>query len=386
MNRQAHTGPDGHDPGTRDLVWGNNSFALDLYAQIRFGRNNLFLSPYSLSLVLAMAYAGARRETARQMAQALHFTEDQEQLHLGFTALEAVFLRVQAGDDVQLSAANSLWPRVGHDLVHDYVALLIACYGGLVKPLDYDNPEAARRTINRWVEDRTGGRIQNLIRQGDLSALTLLVLASAIYFKGDWASQFDPALTRDAPFWVDADEAVTVPMMSQTQTFRWARWPELQVLELPYEGKDLSMIVLLPARRNGLVQLEAALTLENLEMWISQLRDVQVQVQLPRFRLDYRFEVNGSLRALGMTNAFSWSTANFRGMIGLDRGFCIDLVIHQAFVQVDEAGTEAAAATVTLSRSAPPVFRADHAFLFLIRENVSGSILFMGRVVDPTGP
>ena len=257
--------------------------------------------------------------------------------------------------------------------------------GCRIAPLDYDDPEAARRTINRWVEERTEDRIQNLLRQGDLSALTLLVLVNAIAFKGNWASQFDPALTRDAPFWVDAGEAVTVPMMAQTRRFRWARGRELQVLEMPYEGDDLSMIVLLPARRDGLAQLEAALTMENLEGWTSQLREATVLVQLPRFRLDYRFEACGALRALGITNAFSWSKANFRGMVGQDRGFCIDLVMHQAFVQVDEAGTEAAAATVTLSRSAPPAFRADHPFLFLIRENVSGSILFMGRVMDPVG-
>jgi serpin B len=340
----------------------------------------------SLSSALAMAYAWARRDTARQMAQALHFTEDQEQLHRGFAALEAVFRGLRARGDVRLNVANSLWPRKGYDLLDDYVSLLLECHGVRIAPLDYDDSGAARRTINRWVEERTQDRIQNLVRRGDLSALTLLVLVNAIYFKGNWASQFDPALTRDAPFWVDAGEAVTVPMMGQTQRFRWARGSELQVLELPYECKDLSMIVLLPARRDGLVQLEAALTLENLETWTRQLREVQVQVQLPRFRLDHRFEVNGAPSALGMTSAFSWSNANFRGMIGQDRGYCIDKVIHQAFVQVDEAGTEAAAATATLSRSAPPVFRADHAFLFLIRENASGSILFMGRVVDPAGP
>jgi len=388
MNRQAHTGPDGHDPGTRDLVWGNNSFALDLYAQIRFGRNNLFLSPYSLSLVLAMAYAGARRETARQMAQALHFTEDQEQLHLGFTALEAVFLRVQAGDDVQLSAANSLWPRVGHDLVHDYVALLIACYGGLVKPLDYDNPEAARRTINRWVEDRTGGRIQNLIRQGDLSALTLLVLASAIYFKGDWASQFDPALTSDTPFWVTTGEAVTVPMMAQTEPFPYAEGEGYQAVELPYDGGELSMVILLP-RAGQFETFESSLDAGRVSGILRDLHQEDVRLTMPKFTFDSSFRLAQTLSDMGMPDAVVYQVADFSGMDD-SRELFIGEVIHKAFVSVDEAGTEAAAASAVVLPAAaresarPMEVTVDRPFVFLLRDIETGTILFIGRVVDPS--
>ena len=166
--------------------------------------------------------------------------------------------------------------------------------------------------------------------------------------------------------------------------FSLARGRELQVLELPYEGGDLSMLVLLPAARDGLAELEAALTLENLELWISHLWEDEVQAQLPRFKLDYRLEVQDYLPPLGMIDAFLPHKADFSGITGQASGFFIDLIIHQAFVQVDEAGTEAAAATAIVSRGGPPIFRADHPFLFLIRENSTGCILFLGRVANPT--
>ena len=369
---------------TADLVQGNNAFALDLYAQIREGTGNLFVSPYSISSALALVYAGARGETAEQMAQALRFSPDQEPLHRQFAALEARFRALGGLGTIRLRTANRLWPRTGYDLLADYVRLLKAAYGVTVQPLDYGDTEVARKTINRWVAEQTKDRIKNLILPGNLSAGTLLVLVNAIYFKGNWASQFDPALTREAPFWVSAAQSVPVPLMTQTRTFSLARGRELQVLELPYEGGDLSMLVLLPAARDGLAELEAALTLENLELWISHLWEDEVQAQLPRFKLDYRLEVQDYLPPLGMIDAFLPHKADFSGITGQASGFFIDLIIHQAFVQVDEAGTEAAAATAIVSRGGPPIFRADHPFLFLIRENSTGCILFLGRVANPT--
>jgi serine protease inhibitor len=383
MKRPAHFGSDDLDLGTEDLVQGNNAFALDLYARIRTGTGNLFVSPYSISSALALTYAGARGKTAGQMARALRFSVDQEPFHGQFAALEASLRDVAKKGKIRLRTANRLWPRTGYDLLDDYVRLLKACYGVTIQPLDYRDTEAARTAINRWVEKQTEDRIENLIHSGDLSPETLLVLVNAIYFKGDWASQFEPALTRDAPFWVGADKSVAVRLMTQTQTFRWGGGREFQMLEMPYDGGDLSMFVLLPAARDGLPELEAALTLDNLHLWASQLRERQVQVQLPRFKLDYRFIVNSALSAMGMIDAFSAGTADFSGIAGEASHFFIDLIAHQAFVQVDEAGTEAAAATAILERSLPPAFRANHPFVFLIRENNSGSILFMGRLADP---
>lgn len=369
--------------GTAELVQGSNAFALDLYAQIRHGAGNLFVSPYSISSALALVYAGARGETAGQMAQALRFSLDQGPLHRQFAVLEARFRDLGSSGTIRLRIANRLWPRTGYDLLSDYVRLLKAAYGVTVQPLYYGDTEVARKTINRWVEEQTEDRIKNLILPGNLSPGTLLVLVNAIYFKGNWASQFDPALTREAPFWISAGESVPVPLMTQTQTFGLARGRELQMLDLPYEGGDLSMLVLLPTARDGLAELEAALTLENLELWISHLREDEVQVQLPRFKLDYRFEVQDYLPPLGMIDAFLPHKADFSGITGQASGFFIDLIIHQAFVQVDEAGTEAAAATAIVSRGGPPIFRADHPFLLLIRENSTGSILFLGRVANP---
>jgi serine protease inhibitor len=384
MNWLARFGSDDPVPGTADRVQGNNAFALDLYAQIREGAGNLFFSPYSISSALALTYAGARGKTAEQMAQALRFSLDQAPFHQQFAALEARFRDLGSEGTSRLRTANRLWPRTGHNLLDGYVRLLKAAYGVTVQPLDYGDSEAARNTINRWVEEQTEDRIKNLILPGNLSAETLLVLVNAIYFKGNWASQFDAALTREAPFWVSAGESVTVPLMTQTQTFGLARGRELQVLELPYEGRDLSMLVLLPTARDGLAELEAALTLENLELWISHQWEDEVQVQLPRFKLDFRFEVQDYLPPLGMIDAFLPHKADFSGITGQASGFFIDLIVHQAFVQVDEAGTEAAAATAIVSRGGPPIFRADHPFLFLIRENSTGSILFLGRVANPT--
>ena len=383
MNRLARFGSDDPVPGTVDLVQGNNAFALDLYARIREDAGNLFVSPYSISSALALTYAGARGETAAQMAQALRFFPDQELFHRQFAALEAGFRDLGKRGKVRLRSANRLWPRTGYDLRDDYVRLLKARYGVTVQPLDYRDTEAARTTINRWVEQQTEDRIKNLVLPGNLSAETLLVLVNAIYFKGNWASQFDPALTREAPFWMTADKSVPVPMMTQTQTVRWGRWRELLMLEMPYEGGDLSMLVLLPTARDGLAELEASLTLDNLHLWASQLWEDNVQLQLPRFKLDFRFMVNGVLSALGMDDAFRPGAADFSGIAGKESRFYIDLIIHQAFVQVDEVGTEAAAATAIVERSMPPTFRADHPFFFLIRENSSGSILFLGRVANP---
>ncbi len=367
------------------VVQGNTGFALDLYQRLRAAEGNLFFSPYSISTALAMAYAGARGNTEAQMAQVLRFPPGQERLHPAFALLEAKLDEIGRKGHVQMRVANALWPKEGYALLEAFLALTKQYYGVLIRAVDYGQAEAARRTINGWVEDKTQRKIKDIIPPGLLDELTRLILVNAIYFKGDWASQFDRKRTRRAPFSVKPDEQVRVPMMSQQSAFRHGQDDGLQVLELPYAGGDLSMLVLLPRAIDGLAALEAHLTVENLDRWTRGLIRSDVQVFLPRFEMTCAFGLGDTLMSMGMVDAFG--DADFSGMDGT-RSLYIGAVLHKAFVAVNEEGTEAAAATAVVMRTmavASPVltFRADHPFLFLIRENSTGSVLFVGRVTNP---
>ncbi len=368
------------------VVEGNTAFALDLYQQLRANEGNLFFSPYSISAALAMTYAGARGNTEAQMAQTLHFTVDQAQLHPAFGALEARLNSVQQQGHVKLGVANSLWPQKRYDFLPEFLALTKEYYGAEITSVDYANAtEAARLMINEWVEARTEKKITDLLPPGILDTLTRLVLVNAIYFKGNWASQFDQQHTSGAAFWLASGKSVTVPMMNQMRRMRWrARQDGLQILELPYAGDDLSMVVLLPDEIDGLATLEKVLTARNLALWTVDLWETEVDVFLPRFKLTAAFRLDAELQALGMTDAFS-AKADFSGMDGRPDWLYIASVLHKAFVDVNEEGTEAAAATAVVMgvKSLPFEFRADHPFIFLIHGNVTHSILFLGRVVNP---
>jgi serine protease inhibitor len=374
------------DSSVETVVRGNTEFALALYQKVRTEEGNLFLSPYSISTALAMTYAGARGKTETQMAQALHFSLDQEQLHPAFALLEARFSDIGRKGHIQLRVANALWPQKGYAFLKEFLALTKQYYGARVTAVDYGAAERARRTINTWVEEKTENKIREMIPSGALDASILLVLVNAIYFKGDWASQFEQSLTNDAPFWVTPGEQVQVPMMGKTYEYRYGEDDGLQVLELPYAGDDLSMVVLLPREIDGLAELEERLTVENLDRWTKHLWQGEVQVSLPRFEIDFSCSPNGALISMGMVDAFG-GAADFSGMDG-SQVLYISAILHKAFIAVNEEGTEAAAATAVIMRakgvpSPPPVFRADHPFVFLIREKSTGSILFLGRVVNP---
>jgi len=367
------------------VVRGNTEFALALYQKLRAVEGNLFFSPYSISTALAMAYAGARGNTQVQMAQALHFVLDQEQLHPAFALLEAKLGDTAGKGHIQLRVANALWPQHGYALLEAFLALAKQYYGVRITPVDYEDAERARCTINAWVEEKTDKKIHEMIPPGLLGALTYLVLVNAIYFKGDWASQFDQRLTSDAPFWVTPAEQVQVPMMSQVHELRYGRDDGLQILELPYAGDDLSMVVLLPTEIDGLAELEACLTVENLGRWTGNLWHSEVQVFLPRFEITFPFRLDDTLKSMGMVDAFG--DADFSGMDGTTL-LCLAAVLHKAFVAVNEEGTEATAATAVIMKAKGlplplPIFRADHPFVFLIREHSTGSILFLGREVNP---
>jgi len=369
------------------VVAGNTAFAFDLYPQLQ-AEGNLFFSPYSISSALAMTYAGARENTATQMSQVLHFAPDQTQFHPAFGDLQASINATQAKGDIALNVANSLWLQNSYPFRESFLELLQRYYQAEPKLVDFiTDYEILHEPINAWVEEQTNDKIQELIQPGILNDLTRLVLVNAIYFNGDWAVPFEVSATRNAPFLVTPDETIEVPMMSQTSFFNYMENDTLQMLELPYKGDEVSMIVLLP--RDGLATLENSL--EQLDDWLGDLQKQKIELHLPRFKMTTQFELSDTLKGMGMLDAFDPDTADLSGMAELPPGvkLVIDKVIHKAFVEVNEIGTEAAAATAVIvaeitSLGPPiPLFRADHPFLFLIRHNPTGSILFLGRVDNP---
>jgi len=378
-------------PGSQDVaavVGGNNQFAFDLYAELaRQEEGNLFFSPYSISTALAMTYAGARGNTAAQMADTLHFTLPPDRLHPAFGTI-ITDLNDSRREGYKLNVANRLWGQQGYNFVPEFLSTTRDHYGAELAQLDFiGHTEQARQTINYWVEDQTNQKITDLIPPGALSAYTRLVLTNAIYFKGDWKYQFDPALTEEAPFRVAADRQIDVQMMHQKAGLKHANVAGFQMLELPYTGEDLSMLALLPHEPDGLAALEASLTAEGLDQSIDQLVKKDVSVFLPKFEMTCSFGLAPTLATMGMPEAFDPFAADFSGITG-GRDLFISAVIHKAFVEVNEKGTEAAAATAVVMGTTsvpppPPVFRADHPFLLLIRDNRTESILFMGRVTEP---
>ncbi len=379
------------------VVEGNNRFALELYAKLREEEGNLFFSPYSISAALAMTYAGARGETEAQMAKVLHFpafpveksVRDQERFHSEFGAIiKDLNARGEKGS-YELSVANALWGQKGYVLLEEFLELVRSNYGGGFNEVDFVTAaESARRIINTWVEKETRDKIKNLIGKGVLTPLTRLVLTNAIYFKGNWARQFKEEDTKEAAFTLLSGEKVDSLMMNQTAEFGYIETEDFQGLELPYVDNELSMIILLPKETDGLIGFEKSLTTENLSQWLAGLRKCKVIVSIPKFKMTNQFGLADVLRQMGMTDAFVPAAADFSGMNG-KRDLFISAVIHKAFVDVNEEGTEAAAATgvvVGVTAVGPkeiPVFRADHPFLFLIRDNDSGSILFIGRMMNP---
>ncbi|UCE99594.1 MAG: serpin family protein [Planctomycetota bacterium] len=369
------------------IVEGNNRFALDLYEKLQKQEGNLFFSPFSISTALAMTYAGARGETEKQMSKLLHFSLSGEKVHSTFGALlKDLNARGEKGG-YELTVANALWGQRGYGFLKEFLGLVKTEYGSSLNEVDFAGAtEAARQTINDWVKKETRDKIKELIGPGVLDSLTRLVLTNAIYFKGNWAKQFKEEDTQDAPFTLLSGTKVNVPMMNRTGDFNYMETEEFQGLELPYVDNELSMIILLPKEIDGLGGLEKTLTTEKL----SRLSQREVIVSVPKFRMTSKFGLADVLKSMGMKDAFVLSAADFSGMDGTKELF-ISAVIHKAYVDVNEEGTEAAAATgvkMRLTAVGPrekTVFRADHPFLFLIRDNHSGSILFLGRLMNPKG-
>ncbi len=369
------------------LVEGNSEFALDLFRVLRTEEGNLFFSPYSISLALAMAYAGARGATATEMADALQFTLAQGRLHAAFNALALNLARraEESEGEFRLTVANSFWGQKGHPFLLDFLDVLSVNYGAGIHLVDFaKSPEACRIAINNWVSNETNGKIKDLIAPGMISSITRLVLANAIYLKALWPVPFSNELTVERPFYLLDGGEVRVPTMEGWRTAYYTQGDGYQAASLALTG-GCSMLVLVPDV-SRYREFEASLDATILgTIWASRETRL-VHVFLPKFEYESKFMLGGALSALGMGSAFGVG-ADFSGMDGT-RDFSISGVVHKSFVAVDELGIEAAAATAVIFVGSPPPpppaeLRIDRPFIFVIQDRMTGAILFVGRVLNP---
>lgn len=387
------THPDVPAQDLTELVNGNNAFAFDLYRALRErGDGNLFYSPFSISIALAMTWAGARGETERQMAETLHFTLPQDRLHPAFNALDLELARRGQGargkdeKGFRLHIVNAIWGQRGYSFLPEFLETLARHYDAGLRLLDFaGDPEAARGLINDWVSQQTEGRIRDLLPPGAIDALTRLVLTNAIYFNAAWAEQFDPRGTRDGAFHLLDGSQVTVPMMRKTANYGYVAGEGFQAVELPYDGNEMAMVILLPDV-GRFEEFENSLDAGRVQEILSGLAYQRVALTMPRFRVESDFSLADTLAAMGMPAAFQPNQADFSGMDG-SRDLYISRILHKAFVNVDESGTEAAAATAVVVGLTAVIQQVevtvDHPFIFLIRDIRTGTILFVGRVVNP---
>ncbi len=395
---ERETSPAVSDDDLKALISGNSDFAFDLYRSVADGDSNLFFSPHSISTALAMAYAGARGETERQMSETLRFDLPQGTLHSAFNALDQSLDSQEPGDDpdaFRLNIANSVWGQQDYGFLPEFLDTLAVNYGDVVRPVDFQgNPDRSRLRINDWVAEATEERITDLIPQDAIDRYTRMVLANAIYFKAAWRHTFDEAATSPSTFHLLDGSEREVPMMRQQARLRYADGDGFQAVELPYEGGDVAMTILLPDAGN-FREFEESLSGEAVDDILEQLENEQVRLTMPKFEVESAFSLTETLAAMGMPDAFDDTTANFSGMDGRlcrargDICLLISDVLHKAFVSVDEAGTEAAAATaviIGITRAVeqePVTLVVDRPFLFVIRHQATGAILFVGRVVSP---
>ena len=379
--------------GIQKVVNANNQFAFELYSELdKSEQGNIFYSPYSISAALAMIYEGAKGQTADEIKSVFHFPENNI-LRPNFAA---IYNNINKKDkEYKLNTGNALWAQQDYPFLKNYTSIVEKYYGGKAANVDFrqaEEREKSRQTINTFIEEQTNNKIKELIPKGILTEMTRLVLTNAIYFKGTWKWEFDKSDTREQDFKITTENIVKTPMMymkPDKARFNYADVGELQILEVPYRGEDISMLILLP--KENLDSIKSILTPGKLEEWKNQIKETKLDaIYLPKFEFDTKYFMKNTLRAMGMPTAFSMS-ADFSGMDGT-LNLYIDKVIHQAYIKVDEEGTEAAAATAVIvaekgmGTPTTNIFRADHPFIFIIQEKETGNILFMGRVTDPTKP
>ncbi|MFC2062914.1 serpin family protein [Chloroflexota bacterium] len=384
--------PEVSEANLATLVTGNSDFAFDLYQQLKEEDGNFFYSPYSISMALAMTYAGARSETEEQMAAALSYLLPQDSLHPVFNRLDLELssrgedAQSKDGEGFRLNIVNAIWGQQDYPFLNSYLDVLAENYGAGLRTLDFiRSPEESRATINEWVSERTENRINDLIPKGAIDALTRLVLTNAIYLNAAWQFPFSEDATSDGTFHLLGGGEVTIPVMSQSEALGYTEGEGYQAVELAYDGAELSMVILLPEEAH-FTNFEKALDNQIVSGIISGLKNEQVNLSLPQFEFESEFGLVETLAEMGMPVAFS-SGADFSGMTGNHDLFIGD-VIHKTFVSVDEAGAEAAAATAVIMQltampGTPVEVKIDRPFIFLIRDIETGAVLFLGRVVNP---
>jgi len=373
------------------LARDNGAFAFSLYGELKQQKGNIFFSPYSISTALSMTYLGARGTTASEMAKTLHFSQDANMLHHSFGALMNDLNGRGSKNTYQLVVANRLWGQKGYKFLKSFLDEEQKYYGSSVEAVDYKtDTEGARRTINTWVEKQTNDKIKELLAKGLLNRDTRLVLTNAIYFKSAWEEEFSLRATRKDTFYLNEKDKVQADLMHRTDNFSYRKSDLFDVAEIPYQRGELSMVVVLPHKIDGLSDVERSLTYDKLKAVTSQMSSRKLELTLPKFKTTSTFSLGPTLEKMGMKSAFKFGSADFSGMDGTKLLY-ISEVIHKAFVDVNEKGTEAAAATAVVMRAgcAPPrpetiiPFKVDHPFIFLIRDRKTDSILFMGRIQNP---
>jgi serpin B len=373
-------------PAVQAVAAANNGLAFDLFRQLgaEDPNENLLISPISISTALTMTYAGARGETATQMADVLHLAGlADDAIHAGYGGLIGDLNAPREG--YKLSVANRLFGQTGFAFRQEYLDTLAGAYHAPLEQLDfYQETEPSREHINDWVADQTNQKIKDLLPMGSIKRETTLVLTNAVYFNGAWKNRFDADATTNAPFYQLDGSVGATPMMQQTNLFKHAAFDDFQMLEIPYAGDDLTMVMMLPNENDGLAALEASLDAERFQESVESLELRKVELHLPKFTFRDGAGLKAPLKSLGMTDAFD--DADFTGIGG--GGLAIGDVLHKTFIDVNEVGTEAAGATAVIIETtsinpAPPVFRADHPFLFGLRDTHTGSLLFLGRMTDP---
>lgn len=377
------TGENGNDTIIARSI---NQFAFELFRTVAENNGNTVLSPYSISVALAMTYGGAASETEKQMREVMHYGNNDEAFHAAYSQL-IKDIGALDGDGIELITANALWAQKDYEFKKAYFKNTGKYYGAGLQYADFrQEVEKARIAINAWVEKETKNKINNLLVPGVLNDLTRLVLVNAIYFNGKWDKPFDPKKTTAMDFWFDTETGTRANFMVTEEKFNYLGNEELEMLEMPYAGGKASMLLVLPVKKDGLDALLAGFDITKVENLSLQMRAEKVRLFLPKFNTTAEFELSEALQKLGMKDPFT-NDADFSLMTG-KRDLQIDKVIHKAFVGVDEAGTEAAAATAVVIREKSAQisiseFRADHPFLFLIRDKTTGTILFMGCIRDP---
>jgi serpin B len=373
----------------QEIVGGNNKFAFKLYKEIKCDSDkNLFCSPFSISTALAMVYAGARTETATQISQTMNFPQGKK-FHSDYKQLLNGLNEGTEGK-ITLNIANGLWAQKNFKFLDSYLGIVKSNYNSELKNVDFkDNKEKTRKDINAWVEQKTNNKIKDLLSQSDLTSLTRLVLVNAIYFYGDWAEPFEKQATQPKDFTLIDAAKINVPFMNQHGRFNYYEDSKIKAIEVPYKDNKASMVIFLPNTNNGIIEFEKSFDYKYYLDIISSFQPNEVRLFLPKFQTTFKIYLGSILSEMGMPLAFSPSGADFSGMTG-KRDLCISEVIHQAFVNVDEKGTEAAAATavIMIATAVRPssdikIFNADHPFIFCIKDNSSGSILFMGKIMNP---